>query len=134
MGTRRRFILPFIAIAAALAAAVPIVGLAAPNDPVLPDLVADAPQRQIVSSYTYPDGTQALPLRFDGYVHNIGPGPFEIRATGRSGSTMTDVRQYVRTEAGSFVRSEPPPGPPTVLYETGDGHNHWHLKNIARYS
>lgn len=135
MGSRRRrFILPFIAIAAVLAAAVPIVGLAAPNDPVLPDLVADAPQRQIVSPYTYPDGTQALLMRFDGYVHNIGPGPFEIRATGRSGSTMTDVRQYVRTESGSFVRSEPPPGPPSVLFETADNHNHWHLKNIARYS
>ena len=134
MGRRRRLILPLLALAAALAAAVPIVGLAAPNDPVLPDLVADAPQRQIVSNFTYPDGTQALLLRFDGYIHNIGPGPFEIRATGRSGSTMTDTRQYVRTEAGAFVRSEPPPGPPLVLYETADNHNHWHLKNIARYS
>jgi PKD repeat protein len=134
MDRRRRLILPLLAVAAALAAAVPIVGIAAPNDPVLPDLVADPPQRQIVSTYTYPDGTQALLLRFDGYVHNIGPGPFEIRATGRSGGTMTDVRQYVRTEGGSFVRSEPPPGPPVVLFETEDNHNHWHLKNIARYS
>ena len=117
-----------------MAAIVPIIGVAAPNDPVLPDLVADAPQRQIVSTYTYPDGTQALLLRFDGYVHNIGPGPLEIRATGRSGAVMTDTRQYVRTEAGTFVRSEPPPGPPSVIFETADNHNHFHLKNIARYS
>ena len=112
----------------------PIVGFAAPDDPVLPDLVADAPQRQIVSNFTYPDGTQALLLRFDGYVHNIGPGPFEIRATGRVGATMTDTRQWVRTQAGRWSRRPPRPGTPSVIFETADNHNHFHLKNIARYS
>ncbi len=120
--------------AASLAAAVPIVGLAAPNDPVLPDLVADPPQRQIQSNYTYPDGTQARLLRFDGYVHNIGPGPLEIRASARSGANYTNVRQFVATVGGGMVANDPPPGPPIVRYETGDGHNHWHLQEIARYS
>ena len=134
MALKRRLVPSLLAAAATIAVAAPIVGLAAPGDPVLPDLVADPPQRQIVSPYTYPDGTQALLLRFDGYVHNIGPGPLEIRATGREGAVMTDTRQYARTVGGDFVRVEPPPGPPSVLFETADGHNHFHLQQIARYS
>ena len=102
MASRRR-LLGMLASAAALAAVMPIAGLAAPDDPVLPDLVADAPERQQIANYTYPDGTQALLLRFDGYVHNIGPGPFEIRATGRAGTDYTDVRQYVRAVGGGMV-------------------------------
>ena len=134
MRAPRRRLLALLAVAASLAAVLPIVGLAAPNDPVLPDLVADPPQRQQIANYTYPDGTQALLLRFDGYVHNIGPGPFEIRATDRVGSEYTNVRQYISTVGGGTVAWQPPPGPPVVKYETADGHNHWHLQQIARYS
>ena len=130
----RRRLLGMLVSAATLAAVMPIAGLAAPDDPVLPDLVADAPERQQIANYTYPDGTQALLLRFDGYVHNIGPGPFEIRTTDRVGTEYTNVRQYVRTVGGGMVAVQPPPGPPEVKYETEDGHNHWHLQEIARYS
>ena len=107
---------------------------APPVDAILPDLVADAPQRPGVENYTYANGTQALLLRFDGYVHNRGNGPLEIRASSRSGSEMTYVRQFVRTPSGAMVASDPPPGPPKVIYETDDSHNHWHLREIARYS
>ena len=135
MSSARRIVLWAILAAAALAGLVPILGIAAPANAVLPDLVADAPTRPIISNYTYPDGTQALLLRFDGYVHNIGPGPFEIRGSDRVGAEMTTVRQYV-SSGGSMVATDPPAGSarPQVIYETADGHNHFHLMRIARYS
>ncbi|MBY0396346.1 MAG: hypothetical protein K2X91_07735, partial [Thermoleophilia bacterium] len=135
MPSLRRLVLWAILAAATLAAGVPTLGVAAPADAVLPDLVADAPARPIISGYTYPDGTQALLLRFDGYVHNIGPGPFEIRGSDRMGAEMTTVRQYV-SSGGSMVATDPPAGSagPQVIYETADGHNHLHLMRIARYS
>jgi|GEM_PF-3027234 len=107
---------------------------APPSGAILPDLIADTPQRPGVENYTYANGTQALLLRFDGYVHNRGAGPLEIRASARSGADMTYVRQFVRSSSGTMVASEPPPGPPLVQFETDDSHNHWHLREIARYS
>src|SRR6266566_654472 len=40
---------------------------------LLPNLVADPPSRAYLSSEM-----GRLLLRFDGYVHNIGPGPLEV--------------------------------------------------------
>ena len=108
---RRRFML-LMAIAASLAAAVPIVALAAPDGAELPDLVADPPAFPAFDEYTYPDSTQALLLRFDGYVHNIGPGPFEIRGSDRSGAEFQTVRQYVRTPSGMQPIDPPAGGAP----------------------
>ena len=70
-------------------------------------------------------------MRFDGFVHNAGFGALEIQGAGRSGTTMTNVRQRIfdSISGSTFLAS-----PAQVLYETNDSHNHWHLKNIARYS
>ncbi len=132
---RRRSVLACLGAASVAGAGVAILAIAAPPPgAILPDLVADVPERPGVETHTFGNGTQALLLRFDGYVHNRGTGPLEIRATGRSGSSMTDTRQYVRSSSGTMVVSDPPPGPPVVQYETDDSHNHWHLREIARYS
>ena len=135
-GSRRRRAIPLLlAAAASLAVALPIVGAAVPSGAVLPDLVADPPAFPAIEQYTYPDATQSLLLRFDGYVHNIGPGPLEVRgrtAAARSsrprGSTSRRpraCRRPTRRPAGKY---------PRILYETQDGHNHFHLQKIARYS
>ena len=115
------------------AAAFPLVGALAGPGYDLPDLVADAPERPLLAEYTYPDGTEALLLRFDGFVHNRGTGPLEMRGSGRSGSDMTTVRQWAR-RTGASLEALTPVNPATIRYETADGHNHWHLKEIARYS
>lgn len=98
--------------------------------PVYPDLVADPPGAAS-APVVYDDGAgPRLLMRFDGFVHNAGFGALEIFATGRSGTTMTNVQQrvYDGSSASSLA------SPAQVLYETDDSHDHWHLKNIARYS
>lgn len=120
--------------AACAAIAFPVVGALAGPGFDLPDLVADPTERPQLSEYTYPDGTEALLLRFDGFVHNRGNGPLEVRGSSRSGADMTLVRQYARRVGGGLEALTPAGQAPEVRFENGDGHNHWHLKEIARYS
>ncbi len=132
---RRRGLVAALVAAAAVAVALPVVGALAGPGYDMPDLVADPPERALLADYTYPDGAAALLLRFDGFVHNRGAGPLEMRGTDRSGSDMTTVRQWARRTAGVLEALAPVPGhSATIRYETADGHNHWHLKEIARYS
>lgn len=134
MSWTRTLTLGTVGIAAAGSALVIGAIAAPPSGAVLPDLVADTPQRPGVETYTYSNGTQALLLRFDGYVHNQGDGPLEIRATDlQSDGVMATTRQYVQTPSGMQAVT-PPPGPPQVQFEREDSHNHFHLKQIARYS
>jgi lysyl oxidase/Big-like domain-containing protein len=99
---------------------------------VLPDLVADAPARPQLQTYAHPDGTTHLLLRFDGFVHNRGPGAFEMRGSQRVGTDMTLTVQRVYRDDATFF--DDPSRDPTIIWEPADGHNHWHLKNAARYS
>jgi len=132
---RRRVIPLLLAAAASLAVALPIVGGAVPSGAVLPDLVADPPAFPAIEQHTFPDATQSLLLRFDGYVHNIGPGPLEVRGANRVGAEFQTTRQYVQTPTGMQATDPPTAGKyPRILYETEDGHNHFHLQKIARYS
>lgn len=95
--------------ATGIAAAVSILAAAAPDGAVMPDLVSDPPAFPVLQQYTYPDATQALLLRFDGYVHNIGPGPMELRGSARTGAEYSTVRQYVQTPTG-MKETDPPVG------------------------
>jgi hypothetical protein len=122
---RRRFLLLGMAGAAGVAGGFPLVGALAGPGYDLPDLVADPPERPLLAQHTYPDGTEALLLRFDGFVHNRGAGPLEVRRSSRSGSDMTLLRQYARRVGGGLEALEPIGGrAPRIRYETADGHNH----------
>jgi PKD repeat protein len=124
-----------IAAAACAAIAFPVVGAFAGPGFDLPDLVADPPERPQLAEYTYPNGTDALLLRFDGFVHNRGVGPLEMRGSSRSGADMTLVRQHARRTGGALEPLTPIAGhEATIRYEAEDGHNHWHLREVARYS
>ena len=117
--SRRRAALPLIVSAALAACAIPIIAQAAAGND-LPDLRADAPANPYLD--VYPDGR--LLLRFDGYVTNVGTGPLDIN--GNPNGTM-----YQRVnDAGTLVNDHVVP----VKYETADGHNHFHLMQIMRYS
>lgn len=117
---RPRLVLSLVLTSAAAAAAVPLVASAASGDPVLPDLRADPPANPYYEVYT--DGR--LLLRFDGYVTNVGAGPLDI-----SGNPKATVYQRV-LKGGTLVEDHPVP----VKYETADGHDHFHLMQIMRYS
>ena len=118
-----------LALAFALSA---VSAASAAAAPVYPDLVADSPG--VPSLEVYADGSGArLLMRFDGFVHNRGPGALEIRAADRFGAAMTTVNQRVFDSGGGYQDLVNTPAP-QVLYETDDDHDHWHLKHIARYS
>ncbi|MDV6014352.1 lysyl oxidase family protein [Haloechinothrix sp. LS1_15] len=105
---------------------------AAPSTAVLPNLVADPVTRVIATTYSDDAGTRAL-LRYDGFVHNQGPGTLEIRGSSRKGDEMTEVRQRVYDSTGGSQDRLNSPAP-RMLYETADGHHHWHLHSAASFA
>jgi Lysyl oxidase len=70
-------------------------------------------------------------LRFTARILNSGSGPFELTGTKTAGetTTMSTVTQRIYDDAGgSAVVSTP-----ATMIWSGDGHNHWHVKNLAQY-
>jgi hypothetical protein len=116
----RRVVPILVLCAAAFAAAIPIMGLSAPSSGY-PDLRSDPVERPALEA----SGGRLL-LRFDGFVTNVGSGPLDV--TGDP-SVAGGMKQRVQ-QAGSWTTV----GSPTVLYETADGHSHFHLMNAMRYS
>src|SRR5918998_2668272 len=68
-------------------------------------------------------------LRFDSIVVNVGAGPFELRGTNNTGSTMTRVEQRVFDDAGGSRYA----ATPATMVFGGDGHNHWHVRNLQDF-
>jgi hypothetical protein len=69
-------------------------------------------------------------LRFTTVIVNIGTGPFET--IGRRSSTATtqmSVAQRIRTSAGSYREISTP----AVMFWAGDGHDHWHVRDVEAY-
>lgn len=127
---------------AIVAAALAVLGAAGASAPagagtvaatdVLPDLVADPPAGATLVEYAYANGPKELLLRFDGYVHNSGAGAFELRGARASNSAaMTPLQRIYRSDGSSH--DEAMPGA-ELFYTNADGHNHFHLQRIARYS
>jgi hypothetical protein len=75
-----------------------------------------------------PDGRRLL--RFTSIVVNVGSGPFELHGQRPDVNTsdMT-VTQRIYTDAGSFVDR---PTTATMFF-AGDGHNHWHVRDLSTY-
>lgn len=99
---------------------------------LLPDLVSDPPANAYLETSDRGDGTQDLLLRFDGYVHNAGQGPLDVRGSrATTNDVMTPFQRVYDTSGGQ--RDDPMPGA-ELLYVDADGHHHWHLQSVARYS
>ena len=102
----------------------PVAGAAADR---LPDL-GMARLRDLSIDTTTRPGRRLL--RFTTIIVNIGAGPFET--IGRRPDTATDqmaVAQRIYNSAGSYreVRT------PTVMFWAGDGHDHWHVRDVEAY-
>ena len=70
-------------------------------------------------------------LRFTTIIVNMGAGAFEIHGQRPDSSTQTmSVTQRIYDSAGGYrdVATNA-----TVLYDVGDGHNHWHVKDLETY-
>lgn len=99
---------------------------------VLPDLVADPPNRVELTVDADERGDPALLVRFDGFIHNKGPGPMEFRGSRASWNAPMQVSQSIFDSEGA-----PPENRSTgakMEFSDADGHHHWHLQRAARYS
>lgn len=68
-------------------------------------------------------------LRFTSTIVNVGAGPFEVRGRRPSTSTATmTTQQRLYTATGGHVDVDTP----AVMFYAGDGHNHWHVKDLER--
>ncbi|MEY2566661.1 MAG: hypothetical protein QOE35_1190 [Actinomycetota bacterium] len=89
----------------------------------LPDL-GMAPIRD-VRIETLADGHKVL--RFTSEVVNVGSAPFEVRGSRPNAATTTNM-------TGQQYLNGAPVGQPVEFVFAGDNHNHWHVKNLARYT
>lgn len=123
----RRLIVLFLAVALALplAALVTTSPARAASD-LLPDLgMARLTDLKIERTS---DGRKLL--RFSSIIVNVGDGPIEVHGQRLDAgtSTMTTV-QRIFNEAGEH-RDVPTDA---VMYFGGDGHNHWHVRDLESF-
>lgn len=77
-----------------------------------------------------PDGRRLL--RYSTVIVNVGSGPFELRgARASSADTTMAISQRIYDGAGGY-RDVPVTG--TSMYYAGDGHNHWHVRDLESTS
>ena len=113
------------AVALALALGQPGAAVAAADR--LPDL-GMAPLKDFsIDTSTIP-GRRLL--RFTTVIVNVGAGPFETIGTRPDTSTaeMT-VTQRIYNSAGSYREVSTP----TEMFWAGDGHDHWHVRDVEAY-
>jgi hypothetical protein len=68
-------------------------------------------------------------LRFDTLIVNVGAGRFEARGKHSTSSDPMTVTQRIYNDAGGY-RDLPTTA---QMYFAGDGHNHWHLRDLESY-
>ncbi len=126
---------------------------ASSQTPQLPDLVADPPDNiSIDESEETPTGGHMeaeLLLRFNGYVHNKGPGALDFRGMREAPPNPSEpalplmgvfqrIYEYPSTEGPPPTEESTPhkdePSRGVMEYVTADGHEHWHLQHVAYYS
>jgi Lysyl oxidase len=120
-GTARLSVLTLLTLAFLVPA-----GRASAASDRLPDL-AMASLRHIVTD-DRADGRRLL--RFSAIIVNVGDGPFELRSQRRTRNSAWSSQQVIYNDAGGF-RSVATPKVRLVF--AGDGHDHWHVKDLERY-
>jgi hypothetical protein len=76
-----------------------------------------------------PDGRRLL--RFTTIIINIGVGKFELWGQrANTSEPLMSVSQRIFDDAGGY-RDRPTNA---VMYYAGDGHTHWHVKNLENYA
>jgi hypothetical protein len=70
-------------------------------------------------------------LRFTTIVANIGAGPFQVTGS-RPSTSVSDmtVTQQIFNDDGSVSRNI---STPSTMFFGGDGHNHWHVRDLETY-
>ena len=121
---RRRTRLFVLASLLTVALLAPVRGASAATDR-LPDLAMAKLQRLTTDNA---DGRRLL--RFTARIVNIGAGPLEVRSQRPTTSSGWSSQQVIYNDAGG---SRAVDTPSVELIYGGDGHNHWHVKDLERY-
>ncbi|GAA3821605.1 lysyl oxidase family protein [Amycolatopsis tucumanensis] len=108
-----------------LAALLFVPGVASAEEELRPDL-GMAPLSDVKVT-TSPAGQQQL--RFSATIVNVGRGPFEVAASRVSVDAPFRVVQRVSRADGSRADV----GVPAGLVYGGDGHDHWHIRDLETY-
>jgi hypothetical protein len=122
MAFRRLVVLT--AVLAILATLLPSASFAAPT-PQMPDL-GMARLRKFTIEMT-PGGQKRL--RFSTKIINIGNGPFQAFGHHPQPNGEKLVDQQIRNTDGTWTTV----ATPGRMYFAGDGHNHWHLRDLEGY-
>ncbi|MEZ5165725.1 MAG: lysyl oxidase family protein [Acidimicrobiales bacterium] len=94
------------------------------GNPQLPDLVPAPP----VDVHTrLDDETGRWTLRFSSTLANVGDGPFILHAR-RTGAGWTVEQEVAFSEEGGASH-----GVGVDMAWGGDGHDHWHIRDVAHY-
>lgn len=127
--TRRRARISVRAATLALAAMLGVLAIGAVEADAATDWLPDLAMTKPSSLRMENSGGQRR-LRMSTTIVNIGRGPFETRASRRniSESTMIVTQRVYNSSGGTRVHSTS-----EVARYSGDGHNHWHVQNIALY-
>jgi hypothetical protein len=118
-----------LALAAAAAAVVVALLVAQAPAGAASDRLPDLRMARVQNLQIQNTGGRKL-LRFDSIVVNAGAGPFELHGARAAGSSsdMT-TRQRVFDDAGGFREVSTP----AAMYFGGDGHNHWHVRDLEDF-
>jgi hypothetical protein len=101
------------------------VGSASAASDRLPDLAMAKLQHLVIDQS---DGRRLL--RFSAIIVNVGSGPMEVRSQRATTSSSWSSAQVIYDDAGGS-RTVATPG--VQLVYGGDGHNHWHIKDLEQY-
>ena len=171
----RRTILPLAGVALLTAVLLGSIGPAHGAAPgtILPNLVADPVDGFVFEPFGFeePAGSHKfvthLLLRFNGYIHNKGPGAVDFRGNREAPNIEKSKMEAIEHRIGKREPLSPEqeaelakpamevtqrlfktnaeetntnrshveePSSGKLIYSSADGHNHWHLQEIARYS
>lgn len=101
------------------------MGVAAAPVDRLPDLAMAYPTGLRIQVTA--NGTRRL--RFTSTIVNIGDGPFETRSSRLAGQSRMRVNQRIYNSAGGYRVVDTT----ARARYSGDGHDHWHVQDIAAY-
>jgi hypothetical protein len=99
------------------------------SEAILPDLVMLAP-----SDFTIQQRQRGGRwLRFSTVIVNLGPGVFQAYGFDADGATVGDelgVVQQTQEPGGGFSQHSTT----ATMFYSGDGHNHWHVRNLQEWT
>ena len=116
---------------AALVLALTGLAVSTPAHSVSVERLPDLKMRKPSNFYIQNTGTEKR-LRFTTVIYNAGTGKFDVRMSRPSTSTtrMT-VKQRIYRSDGTYRSIDVPN---TYGFYAGDGHNHWHLYRLQRFT